>query len=82
MSLNGLDDARVKEAHDVAVAEPGGWYVHGRLLLLLLNPPCNSMAGATRSSSPCISSSPLMPFHMSEVVLTVFRTEQVSAQVC
>jgi len=27
MSLNGLDDARVKEAHEAAVAEPGGWYV-------------------------------------------------------
>ncbi|KAK4137195.1 hypothetical protein BT67DRAFT_98442 [Trichocladium antarcticum] len=27
MSLNGLDDARVKEAHDVAVAEPGGWFL-------------------------------------------------------
>ena len=26
MSLNGLDDAKVKEAHDAAVAEPGGWY--------------------------------------------------------
>ncbi|KAK3302314.1 uncharacterized protein B0T15DRAFT_300810 [Chaetomium strumarium] len=25
MSLNGLDDARVKEAHEAAVAEPGGW---------------------------------------------------------
>lgn len=28
MSLNGLDDAKVKEAHDAAVAEPGGWYGH------------------------------------------------------
>lgn len=26
MSLNGLDDAKVKEAYDAAVAEPGGWY--------------------------------------------------------
>lgn len=26
MSLNGLDDAKVKEAHDAAAAEPGGWY--------------------------------------------------------
>jgi len=25
MSLNGLDDAKIKEAHDAAVAEPGGW---------------------------------------------------------
>ena len=25
MSLNGLDDVKVKEAHDAAVAEPGGW---------------------------------------------------------
>lgn len=27
MSLNGLDDARVTEAYEAAVAEPGGWYV-------------------------------------------------------
>jgi len=26
MSLNGLDDPKVKEAHDAAVSEPGGWY--------------------------------------------------------
>jgi len=25
MSLNGLDDVKVKEAHDAAAAEPGGW---------------------------------------------------------
>jgi hypothetical protein len=28
MSLNGLDDVKLKEAHDIAVAEPGGWYVY------------------------------------------------------
>ncbi|CAD6439738.1 21675578-eab8-4398-8af5-5b9563353133 [Sclerotinia trifoliorum] len=27
MSLNGLDDATVKEAYDAAVAEPGGWFL-------------------------------------------------------
>lgn len=27
MSLNGLDEAKVKEAHEAAVAEAGGWYV-------------------------------------------------------
>lgn len=27
MSLNGLDDVKVKEAHEAAVAEPGRWYV-------------------------------------------------------
>ncbi|KAK1827938.1 hypothetical protein QBC39DRAFT_163954 [Podospora conica] len=27
MSLNGLDDAKVKEAHDAAVAEAGGWFL-------------------------------------------------------
>ncbi|KAL2156315.1 hypothetical protein VTH82DRAFT_1060 [Thermothelomyces myriococcoides] len=27
MSLNGLDDARVKEAYEAAVAEPGGWFL-------------------------------------------------------
>ncbi|KAM3071887.1 hypothetical protein ACMFMG_009737 [Clarireedia jacksonii] len=27
MSLNGLDDAKVKEAHDAAIAEPGGWFL-------------------------------------------------------
>lgn len=27
MSLNGLDDAKIKEAHDAAVAEPGGWFL-------------------------------------------------------
>lgn len=26
MSLNGLDDAKVKEAHDTAAVEPGGWF--------------------------------------------------------
>lgn len=26
MSLNGLDNLQIKEAHDAAVAEPGGWY--------------------------------------------------------
>lgn len=28
MSLNGLDNAQVKEAHEAAVAEAGGWYVY------------------------------------------------------
>lgn len=28
MSLNGLDDVKVKEAHEAAVAEAGGWYVN------------------------------------------------------
>ncbi|KAL0931389.1 gpi-anchored cell surface glycoprotein [Colletotrichum truncatum] len=27
MSLNGLDDPKVKEAHESAVAEPGGWFL-------------------------------------------------------
>ncbi|KZL72586.1 GPI-anchored cell surface glycoprotein [Colletotrichum tofieldiae] len=27
MSLNGLDDPKVKEAYDAAVAEPGGWFL-------------------------------------------------------
>ncbi|KAH8668260.1 hypothetical protein BGZ60DRAFT_46837 [Tricladium varicosporioides] len=27
MSLNGLDDVKLKEAHDTAVAEPGGWFL-------------------------------------------------------
>lgn len=27
MSLNGLDDPKVQEAHEAAVAEPGGWCV-------------------------------------------------------
>ncbi|RDW94749.1 hypothetical protein BP5796_00512 [Coleophoma crateriformis] len=27
MSLNGLDDVKVKEAHDAAIAEPGGWFL-------------------------------------------------------
>ncbi|SPO03040.1 uncharacterized protein DNG_05721 [Cephalotrichum gorgonifer] len=27
MSLNGLDDIKVKEAHTAAVAEPGGWFI-------------------------------------------------------
>lgn len=26
MSLNGLDDPKVQEAHGAAAAEPGGWY--------------------------------------------------------
>ncbi|CAK7205745.1 hypothetical protein SEUCBS139899_008524 [Sporothrix eucalyptigena] len=27
MSLNGLDDAAVREAHEAAVSEPGGWFL-------------------------------------------------------
>lgn len=27
MSLNGLDDSMVVEAHEAATSEPGGWYV-------------------------------------------------------
>ncbi|CAG8950222.1 hypothetical protein HYFRA_00008460 [Hymenoscyphus fraxineus] len=27
MSLNGLDDAKLKEAYDASVAEPGGWFL-------------------------------------------------------
>jgi len=27
MSLNGLDNAKVKEAYDAAIAELGGWWV-------------------------------------------------------
>ncbi|TAQ89596.1 hypothetical protein B7494_g2061 [Chlorociboria aeruginascens] len=27
MSLNGLDDVKVKEAYDTAAAEPGGWFL-------------------------------------------------------
>jgi len=27
MSLNGLDGVAVAEAHQAALAEPGGWYV-------------------------------------------------------
>ncbi|OIW33552.1 hypothetical protein CONLIGDRAFT_569808 [Coniochaeta ligniaria NRRL 30616] len=27
MSLNGLDDPKVKEAHAAAIAEPGGWFL-------------------------------------------------------
>jgi hypothetical protein len=34
MSLNGLDEEKVKEAYTAAVAEPGGWYA----LPLLLAP--------------------------------------------
>lgn len=26
MSLNGLDDPKVAEAHEAAAGEPGGWY--------------------------------------------------------
>jgi hypothetical protein len=45
MSLNGLDDAKVKEAHDAAIAEPGGWYE------LTISPgacPALCLAGRTR----------------------------------
>ncbi|KAH6893328.1 hypothetical protein B0T10DRAFT_270693 [Thelonectria olida] len=27
MSLNGLDDPKIQEAHEAAVAEPGGWFL-------------------------------------------------------
>ncbi|KAG9231919.1 hypothetical protein BJ875DRAFT_381859, partial [Amylocarpus encephaloides] len=27
MSLNGLDELKLKEAHDIAAAEPGGWFL-------------------------------------------------------
>ena len=33
MSLSGLDDAKVKEAYDAAVAEPGGWYAYIQYLV-------------------------------------------------
>lgn len=32
MSLNGLDNPKVKEAHEAAAAEPGGWYDASSLL--------------------------------------------------
>lgn len=41
MSLNGLDDVKVKEAHDAAVAEAGGWYVN----LYLFSSPQAKLAG-------------------------------------
>ncbi|KAI1406647.1 hypothetical protein F4819DRAFT_439849 [Hypoxylon fuscum] len=37
MSLNGLDDAKVKEAHEFAVAEPGGWYEAPIFFCLLIS---------------------------------------------
>lgn len=40
MSLNGLDDARVKEAHETAVAEPGGWYVSTRHCFVAFGSRC------------------------------------------
>lgn len=39
MSLNGLDDPKVKEAHETAVAEPGGWYALFALFDLGTAPP-------------------------------------------
>lgn len=27
MSLNGLDNPKLKEAYDAAIADAGGWYV-------------------------------------------------------
>ncbi|KAI9743140.1 MAG: hypothetical protein M1818_003435 [Claussenomyces sp. TS43310] len=27
MSLNGLDDVKIKQAHDAAISEPGGWFL-------------------------------------------------------
>lgn len=39
MSLNGLDDVKVKEAHDAAVAEAGGWYVNLHLFFLQADSP-------------------------------------------
>jgi hypothetical protein len=35
MSLNGLDDAKVKEAYEAALAEPGRWYVLFYIIVLL-----------------------------------------------
>jgi hypothetical protein len=31
MSLNGLEDEKIKEAYQAAVAEPGGWYANAPL---------------------------------------------------
>lgn len=31
MSLNGLDDPKLKEAHEAAAADAGGWYVIFRI---------------------------------------------------
>lgn len=47
MSLNGLDDVKVKEAHEAAVAEAGGWYVNSSCFfpLLLWSLPQVRLAG-------------------------------------
>jgi len=53
MSLNGLDDAKVKEAHDAAIAEPGGWYEAQRIFsfprLRLATPASSNIPIARRS---------------------------------
>lgn len=41
MSLNGLDDPKVADAHEAAAGEPGGWYGYAlSLLTLWLLPSC------------------------------------------
>lgn len=45
MSLNGLDDPKVREAHAAAIAEPGGWYVEL---------PCGELGLLPRCFSPCL----------------------------
>lgn len=51
MSLNGLEDAKVKEAHEAAVAEAGGWYV------LFLHSPSrrNALCDSVGHGLPCVA---------------------------
>lgn len=44
MSLNGLDDLKVQEAHGAAAAEPGGWYDALALALTPMPSACSFFA--------------------------------------
>lgn len=60
MSLNGLDDPKVQEAHEAAVAEPGGWYVappKNKPSCQKLTTSCAFVAGSSSSTRVAMKSS-------------------------
>ena len=57
MSLNGLDEARVAEAHQAALAEAGGWSVILEGSLLQRSADAGSDAGFSSSTQREIRSS-------------------------
>lgn len=55
MSLNGLDDPKVKEAHDAAVAEAGGWYALRISLRPILSCARGTLPGWDHGRNPLLT---------------------------